>query len=213
MSDNKTFSQSFDFIACSVIPLIRDFPPLSSALRERLFHRVIKNNGRNFELGELLDYEQPTKYLVSNTEYSNNSTLTPVLTANKSFILGYTDETKGIYNKGACIILDDFTLDSKLVDFPFKIKSSAIKILTAKSEINLTYVYEYMQFLQMQTTEHARHYIAEVAHYEIAYPLEKETVNNVSSFLSKLSAKIKLEEQYLESITAQKQYLLQAMFI
>lgn len=79
----------------------------------------------------MLDYEQPSGYLVSSTEYSDNYQ-TPVLTANKAFILGYTDEVHGIYDNGDCIILDDFTMDVKYVTFPFKVKSSAIKILTAK---------------------------------------------------------------------------------
>ena len=76
----------------------------------------------DLQIKDVLDYEQPTKYLVSDTEYSNDKTLVPVLTANKAFILGYTDETHGIYTKGKCIILDDFTLDCKFVDFPFKVK-------------------------------------------------------------------------------------------
>ncbi len=93
---------------------------------------------------ELLEYEQPTKYLVSDTEYSQDKSLTPVLTANKSLILGYTDEEFGIYKKGDCIILDDFTLDLKYITFPFKVKSSAIKILRAKNGVSLRYMYEYL---------------------------------------------------------------------
>jgi type I restriction enzyme S subunit len=38
------------------------------------------------ELGEVLDYEQPTKYLVNSTNYDNSYT-TPVLTAGQTFIL------------------------------------------------------------------------------------------------------------------------------
>ena len=40
-------------------------------------------------LGQLLEYEQPTKYLVKDSEYSDNNDI-PVLTAGKTFILGYT---------------------------------------------------------------------------------------------------------------------------
>lgn len=53
---------------------------------------------------ELLDYEQPSKYIVASTEYSQDKNQTPVLTANKSLILGYTDENFGIYRYGDCII-------------------------------------------------------------------------------------------------------------
>ena len=47
------------------------------------------------KLGDLLKYEQPTKYIVNTTDY-DDSFETPVLTAGQSFILGYTDETDGI---------------------------------------------------------------------------------------------------------------------
>ena len=47
-------------------------------------------------LGEVADYEQPTKYLVETSNYSHVFE-TPVLTAGKTFILGFTDETEGIY--------------------------------------------------------------------------------------------------------------------
>ena len=64
----------------------------------------------------MLQYEQPSKYLVTSTEYSD-SYATPVLTANKAFILGYTDEEFGIYSKGECVIFDDFTMDVKFEIF------------------------------------------------------------------------------------------------
>ena len=91
-----------------------------------------------------MNYEQPTKYLVSDTDYSSDASKIPVLTANKSFVLGYTNEKFGIYDKGECIIFDDFTMDLKFVDFPFKVKSSAIKILTPKLNVNLRFVFEYL---------------------------------------------------------------------
>ena len=81
------------------------------------------------KLEELLDYEQPTKYIVNSTQY-NDSFKIPVLTAGQSFILGYTNEEHGIRiadKNNPVIIFDDFTTSSHLVDFSFKIKSSAMK--------------------------------------------------------------------------------------
>ena len=77
-------------------------------------------------LDQIIGYEQPTAYIVESTAY-DDSYSTPVLTAGKSFIIGYTNEATGIYSNLPCIIFDDFTTDSKLVDFPFKVKSSAMK--------------------------------------------------------------------------------------
>ena len=95
-------------------------------------------------LEEICDYEQPTKYLVNSNNYKDNF-LTPVLTAGKTFILGYTDETKGIYkaSEKPVIIFDDFTTANKWVDFDFKAKSSAMKMITSKDESKtlLKYIY------------------------------------------------------------------------
>ena len=87
-------------------------------------------------LENIVEYEQPQAYIVNSTDYDDRY-LTPVLTAGKSFIIGYTNETEGIYQNTPCIIFDDFTTDSKLVDFPFKVKSSAMKILKVAGDIEI----------------------------------------------------------------------------
>ena len=103
--------------------IIEDLKKLKSAIRKKIFSLLKDEYTKSFEINQLLDYEQPTAYIVANDEYSTDTRLTPVLTANKGFILGYTDEKNGIYQKGACIIFDDFTMDAKYVSFPFKVKS------------------------------------------------------------------------------------------
>lgn len=89
-----------------------------------------------YSLGQLLSYEQPTAYIVESADY-NDSYRTPVVTAGKTFILGYTNEDKGVYSSLPVIIFDDFTTASKFVNFKFKVKSSAMKILTTNSELVL----------------------------------------------------------------------------
>lgn len=111
-------------------------------------------------LGDLLDYEQPTKYIVENTDYSNKYE-TPVLTAGKSFLLGYTNETAGIFNNLPVIIFDDFTTAIKFVDFPFKVKSSAMKILVPTNvEVNIRYVHYFMETLRLNVDTHKRYWIS-----------------------------------------------------
>ena len=92
-----------------------------------------------------MDYKQPTKYIVESTKY-NDSYKTPVLTAGKSFIKGYTNETDGIFNNLPTIIFDDFTTATQFVNFEFKVKSSAMKILKVKkNNVNVKFVYESMK--------------------------------------------------------------------
>ena len=96
-------------------------------------------------LGASLDYLQPTPYLVSDASYSPAYKI-PVLTAGKTFILGYTNEEHGIfYESLPVIIFDDFTTSSQFVEFPFKAKSSAMKILQAKNGSNTKFMFEALQ--------------------------------------------------------------------
>ncbi len=112
------------------------------------------------KLEDLLDYIQPTNYIVDSTKY-NYDYKTPVLTAGKSFILGYTNEEHNIFEQIPAIIFDDFTTASKYVNFHFKVKSSAMKILVPTYKwVNLKYVYYYMQVIQTNTDTHKRYWIS-----------------------------------------------------
>ena len=117
-------------------------------------------------LEQITDYEQPTDYIVESTDY-DTSYSTPVLTAGKSFIIGYTNETTGIYSNLPCIIFDDFTTDSKLVNFPFKVKSSAMKILKVNQNVEIDYVAIFMSITRLIGDTHKRYWISA---YSGGYP-------------------------------------------
>ena len=134
------------------------------------------------QLEKVLEYEQPQKYIVATENYSDEYT-TPVLTAGKSFILGYTDETDGIYKgtESPVIIFDDFTSDTKYVDFDFKVKSSAMKILHKVNEEDfLKYFFYAMQKIQYKPFSHKRLWISEYSKFEIEKrtPEEQKIVVN-----------------------------------
>ena len=112
----------------------------------------------NFET--LLSYEQPTNYIVKDTNYKSKYE-TPVLTAGKSFILGYTDEKENIFSELPVIIFDDFTTESKFVDFPFKVKSSAMKILHINTDLVLPkFAFYLIQATQIDHDNHQRYWIS-----------------------------------------------------
>ncbi len=103
------------------------------------------------KIKDIANYEQPSKYLVKCTDY-DESYITPVLTAGQTFILGYTNETEGIFcasKENPVIIFDDFTGAFKWVDFPFKAKSSAMKMITAKKGVLIRYLYHLMGFFKL----------------------------------------------------------------
>ncbi len=159
-------------------------------------------------LGEVTAYEQPTKYLVSSTVYSDEFS-TPVLTAGKTFILGYTDEEEGIYfaSKSPVIIFDDFTTANKWVDFDFKAKSSAMKMITSKDE-NITllkYIYYWLNTLpnSQLDSDHKRQWISNYANKLIPIPpLSVQT--EIVRILDTLT--VLTSELTSELILRQKQY-------
>ena len=164
------------------------------------------------ELEELLKYEQPTKYIVNNTDYSDEF-LTPVLTAGKTFILGYTNEVDGIFKeKLPVIIFDDFTTSNQYVDFEFKVKSSAMKILLPINEyVNIKYVYERLQFIDFALgDEHKRYWISEFSKQVIEVPCFKEQ-NKIADFLSMIDQEISKQNQVLAELKTQKKSLMQKL--
>ena len=141
-------------------------------------------------LEDIIEYEQPTDYIVSSTNY-DDSYLTPVLTAGKSFIIGYTDEEKGLYSKLPCIIFDDFTTASKLVTFPFKVKSSAMKILQVNQNISIKYVAAFMSITQLIGDTHKRYWISEYSKLPIPIPpkeVQERIVTAIDNLFNVLDA-------------------------
>jgi len=179
--------------------------------------RLLDKNGVRFEgewkrveLGDLLDYSQPTPYLVDSTDYSDEFS-TPVLTAGKTFLLGYTNEESGIFSENLpVIIFDDFTTDSKFVDFPFKAKSSAMKILKAKEGVSIKYVYEAMQLLDFSVGGHQRHWISIYSRLVIPFP-EKEEQQKIAAVLSAADQEISALQQKLDAFKQEKKALMQQL--
>ena len=153
---------------------------LSGRLTSRTSHYQQLPDGWELKaLEDVLDYEQPQKYIVDSTDYSD-SYATPVLTAGKSFVIGYTNEVSGIFTNVPVIIFDDFTTDSKYVDFPFKVKSSAMKILHPRDGINLKYVAYFMSVTRLAGNTHKRYWISEYSRIMMPVPPKDEQDRIVS---------------------------------
>ena len=161
-------------------------------------------------LGQILDYGQPTKYIVNSTNYVQDGE-TPVLTANQSFILGYTNEREGIFNEHPVIIFDDFTTDIKYVDFPFKVKSSAMKILSCKNKsYNTRYIYTAMGRLKFPLGGHKRYWIAEYQFVNIPVPPYAEQIR-IAEILGDAQKEINLLKKIADRYRIQKRGLMQKL--
>ncbi|HEL2253528.1 TPA: restriction endonuclease subunit S [Streptococcus suis] len=174
---------------------------------EKMLQDYCPNGVEWKELGEVLDYEQPTKYIVNSKDYNEEYPI-PVLTAGQTFILGHTNETEGVYaasKEKPIIIFDDFTTASKWVDFEFKVKSSAMKILTIQNEqvskVLIRYVWHYLGTITYKPAQHGRQWIGTYSKIKIPIPplkIQEEIVQILDKFteyVTELTAELTLRQK------------------
>ena len=168
-----------------------------------------------YELGQLLIYEQPGAYIVESTDY-NDSYPVPVLTAGKSFILGYTNETTGIFNKLPVIIFDDFTTATQFVNFPFKVKSSAMKILHINTELVLPkYIYYRLQIIHFDHSTHKRYWIQQYSKIKIEIPSldeQERIVARIEELFSQLDSGVETLRKTKQQLAVYRQAVLKEAF-
>ena len=148
------------------------------------------------KLEEFISYEQPSKYIVNSDQYDDSFEI-PVLTAGKSFILGYTDETNNIFDNLPVIIFDDFTTSVQFVDFPFKVKSSAMKLLKNTEQADIKYCYYLLKYLQHTPENHKRQWLSTTSQKTVELPVIEEQKNIVSK-LDKILEVIDNQNKQLE---------------
>ena len=178
-------------------------------VENKLKDNKLPEGWKRIKLGEVAEYEQPQKYIVSDERYDESIGI-PVLTAGKSFILGYTDEQFGICKNLPVIIFDDFTTDSRYINFPFKLKSSAIKILkTRDNKYNLFFIYNVMQNLNFKPgSGHKRFWISEYSKISIPYPPLPEQ-KKIAEILETVDETIEKTDAIIEKYKRIKQGLMQ----
>lgn len=168
-----------------------------------------------YPLGELLKYEQPTAYIVCSTDYSDAYQI-PVLTAGKSFILGYTNESDGIFDKLPVIIFDDFTTATQYVNFKFKVKSSAMKILHINTElVNPKYIFYRMQTIQFDHSTHKRYWIQQYSKIKISIPSlpeQERIVARIEELFSELDKAVETLKTTKQQLAVYRQAVLKEAF-
>lgn len=164
---------------------------------------------------DLLDYEQPTKYIVKSTKYNDRYKI-PVLTAGKTFIKGYTNETDGIFDNLPTIIFDDFTTATQYVNFKFKVKSSAMKILVPTSKlVNMPLVYYAMQVNQVRSDTHKRYWISVFSKKRFLLPPlveQKAIVKKIEELFSSLDSGIADLKKAQDQLVIYRQAVLKKAF-
>ena len=195
--------------------LLQKLFPKKDEIKPEVRYKNFSDAWEQRKLGEVLSYEQPGPYIVNSDNYDNKFNV-PVLTAGKSFILGFTNEVKGIKKASESdpvIIFDDFTTGSHYVDFPFKVKSSALKILSKTNEkIDTKFIYEVLSRINYVPQSHERHWISQFSKFNVMIPTSQEQ-EKVGNFFKQLDHLIALHQRKLEKLKQLKKFLLQNMFI
>ena len=170
---------------------------------------------KEYELGELLPFEQPTAYIVKSTDY-NDSYSTPVLTAGKSFILGKTNEKYGIFDQLPVIIFDDFTTATQFVNFKFKVKSSAMKILHINTALVMPkYIFYRLQIIQFDHSTHKRYWIQSYSKIKVSIPsLDEQSriVSRIDELFSEIDKAVDTLKATKEQLAVYRQSVLKDAF-
>lgn len=168
-----------------------------------------------YELGELLPFEQPTAYIVKSTDYSD-AYATPVLTAGKSFILGKTNEPDGIFDQLPVIIFDDFTTATQFVNFRFKVKSSAMKILHINTDLVIPkYIFYRLQIIRFDHSTHKRYWIQSYSKIKVSIPsLDEQSriVARIEELFSELDKAVDTLKTTKEQLEVYRQAVLKEIF-
>lgn len=168
-----------------------------------------------YELGELLPFEQPTAYIVKSTDYSD-AYATPVLTAGKSFILGKTNETDGIFDQLPVIIFDDFTTATQFVNFRFKVKSSAMKILHINTDLVIPkYIFYRLQIIRFDHSTHKRYWIQSYSKIKVLIPpLDEQSriVAHIEELFSELDKAVDTLKTTKEQLEVYRQAVMKDAF-
>lgn len=170
---------------------------------------------KEYELGELLPFEQPTAYIVKSTDY-NDSYSTPVLTAGKTFILGKTNEEDWIFDQLPVIIFDDFTTATQFVNFKFKVKSSAMKILHINTDLVIPkYIFYRLQIIQFDHSTHKRYWIQSYSKIKVSIPsLDEQSriVSRIDELFSELDKAVDTLKTTKEQLAVYRQAVLKDAF-
>lgn len=172
------------------------------------------NPWEQHKLGDLLQYEQPQKYIVISSAYDDSFDI-PVLTAGQSFVLGWTNEKTGIKKaspENPVIIFDDFVTSSHYVDFPFKIKSSAMKLLSSTNSTNdINFSFNLLKQIEYTPISHIRHWISMFAQFNVYAPTANEQAKIGRTF-NKFDSLITFHQRKLDILKKIKSVLLEKMF-
>ena len=88
-----------------------------------------------------------------------DSGIYPIIDQGQEFVIGYTNDEKGLYNDVPAIIFGDHTRIIKYIDKPFFIGADGVKVLKTKiDDVDYKYLYYALRNIDIINTGYNRHF-------------------------------------------------------
>lgn len=164
-------------------------------------------------LGEIMQTITPPKKLQS-IDYQKSGNY-PIIDQSQNYICGYSNDVDALVNRTSedLIVFGDHTCILKIVDFPFIQGADGIKIIKSKdsNQWDNKYVYQYLQFVPIISSEYKRHF-SELKEKYVYYPKNIIEQRRIAACLSALDEMLAATNGKLEQLKAYKKGLMQKLF-
>jgi type I restriction enzyme S subunit len=135
-----------------------------------------------------------------------------VIDQGKEKIAGYSNNELKVFKDIPIIVYGDHTTNIKFVDFNFILGGDGTKLLTAKNQRHLKFLYFALDNYNI-TPEGYKRYFSILKEIILYIPSSLEEQKKIADFLSSIDSKLKSIEKELEGLKEFKKGLLQQMFV
>lgn len=152
------------------------------------------------------------KYQIKSSEIENNASI-PVIDQGQNLILGFSNNKEKVFNDFKNVIIyGDHTTVIKRSDKPFIIGGDGVKLLTSKVDIDISYLYNALQYFNVKSEGYKRHFsILKNKNFYISTSIEEQ--KRIANIFNKLDKYIEKQFAKVELLKQRKQGLLQKMFV
>jgi type I restriction enzyme, S subunit len=137
----------------------------------------------------------------------------PIIDQSQSEISGWTDDHDALIQEDVpLIVFGDHTCVLKLIDGPFAQGADGIKILKSRPMVDISYLYQFLNYRPVVTEEYKRHYSI-LKEKLIVFPdLQTGEQHKIAECLSSVDDVIAAQAQKLDALKSHKKGLIQELF-
>lgn len=163
------------------------------------------------KLGDLITTVSPPSKLQSSSYLRKGKY--PIIDQSQDFICGWTDDDDAVITcSSPLIVFGDHTCALKFVNQSFAQGADGIKILKAKSNTSIEYLFHSLSHRPLVMEDYKRHF-STLKERVVAFPdIESGEQQKIAGCLSSLNDLIAAETQKLDTLATHKKSLMQQLF-